>query len=372
MPPKKGDSKKTQDKKATKVVEDKTFGLKNKNKSKSVQKYIAGVQNQVKGGVNKKTEAVAAEKKKKEKEEAERKKLEGELFKPTVQQTKVPLGVDPKSVVCEFFKKGLCTKGNKCKFSHNLEQGRKSDKIDIYTDRRTLDEKKPETGSEELDADGKPIIVSDADSGNKTKIVCKYFLEALETKKHGWFWECPNGGDKCMYMHSLPPGFVLKSKEEKDEDEEEITLEEQLEQERAKLTKRTPLTLETFLKWKEEKKSERVAQESEASKKREADIKSGKIMRSGREMFIFNPDLFVDDDDAIDTSELPEQMDEGPIMKIEVSGTSISTRDIKNENGETEEEGEENGEEDGQENEEKQIEESLFVEDEIPDEDLED
>lgn len=50
MPPKKGDtSKKSQEKKANKIVEDKTFGLKNKNKSKSVQKYIAGVNSQVKG-----------------------------------------------------------------------------------------------------------------------------------------------------------------------------------------------------------------------------------------------------------------------------------------------------------------------------------
>ena len=33
-----GDSKKTEKKKLEKVIEDKTFGLKNKNKSKAVQK----------------------------------------------------------------------------------------------------------------------------------------------------------------------------------------------------------------------------------------------------------------------------------------------------------------------------------------------
>jgi len=47
MPPKV--SKKTEDKKKQKVVEDKTFGLKNKNKSKTVQKFIAGVKSQVDG-----------------------------------------------------------------------------------------------------------------------------------------------------------------------------------------------------------------------------------------------------------------------------------------------------------------------------------
>jgi hypothetical protein len=50
MPPKSGPSKKTVDKAKNKIVEDKTFGLKNKNKSKTVQKYVQNVTNNVKGG----------------------------------------------------------------------------------------------------------------------------------------------------------------------------------------------------------------------------------------------------------------------------------------------------------------------------------
>jgi hypothetical protein len=42
----------------------------------------------------------------------------------------------------------------------------------------------------------------------------------------------PNGGDKCMYRHALPPGFVLKA-DKKAADElakkEKISLEEFLE-----------------------------------------------------------------------------------------------------------------------------------------------
>ena len=41
--------------------------------------------------------------------------------------------------------------------------------------------------------------------------ICKHFIEAIENKKYGFFWECPNGGDKCFYRHRLPPGYVLKS-----------------------------------------------------------------------------------------------------------------------------------------------------------------
>ncbi len=62
------------------------------------------------------------------------------------------LGVDPKSIVCEFFKRGMCTKGDKCKYSHNLEQTRKAEKIDIYTDRR-------ESGKEEVLDKGVPLFI---------------------------------------------------------------------------------------------------------------------------------------------------------------------------------------------------------------------
>ena len=65
---------------------------------------------------------------------------------------------------------------------------------------------------------------------NKTNIVCKHFIEAVEKKKYGWFWECPNGGNKCTYRHALPPGFVFKSDKKLDE-EDEIPLEERIEEE---------------------------------------------------------------------------------------------------------------------------------------------
>ena len=41
-------------------------------------------------------------------------------------------GVDPKSVLCAFFKAGKCSKGEKCKFSHDLNVARKSEKRNIF------------------------------------------------------------------------------------------------------------------------------------------------------------------------------------------------------------------------------------------------
>lgn len=68
-------------------------------------------------------------------EEEKRRKEEADLFKP-VQQQKVPFGVDPKTVLCAFYKAGNCEKGTKCKFSHNRDVERKIDKKNLYEDAR--------------------------------------------------------------------------------------------------------------------------------------------------------------------------------------------------------------------------------------------
>lgn len=39
-------------------------------------------------------------------------------------------------------------------------------------------------------------------------------MEAVEKSKYGWFWECPNG-EKCIYRHALPQGYVLKKDKKK-------------------------------------------------------------------------------------------------------------------------------------------------------------
>ena len=68
-------------------------------------------------------------------EEEKRAKEEAALLKP-VQTQKVPFGVDPKTVLCAFYKAGNCEKGTKCKFSHDLNVGRKVEKKNLYEDSR--------------------------------------------------------------------------------------------------------------------------------------------------------------------------------------------------------------------------------------------
>ena len=87
-----------------------------------------------------------------------------------------------------------------------------------------------------------------------------------------------------MYKHSLPPGFVLKTKEQRAAEKalmdksplKTLTLEDFLESERHKLTGTlTPVTPETFAKWKKERLDKKAA-EDEARQAKEA---------TGRAMF---------------------------------------------------------------------------------------
>ncbi len=282
-------------------------------------------------------------------EEAKKKEMQ-DLLIASIVQPKVPVGVDPKSIVCEFFRHNACTKGFKCKFAHNLAVERKGPKIDVYSDRRADGENQGEGGKEgmddwdqeKLEAVVKQKHGSEKQANNETQIICKYFLEAVEKKLYGWFWyvwcmvgggggfgmggwmrvlergcvcddcdvmivtahvclhgaytstttrgmcmctllpstytngthpcpyipcsphnhtcihihtpsppqspqrQCPNGKE-CKYRHALPPGYVLKSQIKELLEEEAANrrdVAEVIEEERAKVDAKTPITQE--------------------------------------------------------------------------------------------------------------------------------
>ncbi|XP_045598584.2 zinc finger CCCH domain-containing protein 15 homolog [Procambarus clarkii] len=305
MPPKNGQkggatqSKKTDQKKKEKIIEDKTFGLKNKKGAKQ-QKFIQQVQHQVKHGGTKSARELEKDNPLKKKDDEKKKLAEiNAIFRP-VQQT-ASKGADPKSVLCAFFKQGQCGKGSKCKFSHDLNVERKSEKRSAYVDVRDREETSADWDEATL------LDVVEQKHGKEkskpsTEIVCRFFLDAVENGKYGWFWECPNGG-VCIYRHALPPGFVLKKDRKKmDKQKEEISLEDLVERERAALGHNTTrVTLETFLAWKKRKLKEREEQEKRESDKRKKDFHSGKDFGlSGREMFTFNPNLATEGGDDIE------------------------------------------------------------------------
>ncbi|CAN6471014.1 unnamed protein product [Victoria cruziana] len=302
MPPKQ--QSKAELAKKQKIVEDKTFGLKNKNKSKNVQKYVQSLQQAVQP---KPDPSKVAAKKKKEEEKAREKEL-NDLFKIAVSQPKVPVGVDPKSILCEFFKVGQCTKGFKCKFSHDLNVQRKGEKIDIYSDKRdqeTMEDWDQETLEKVVESKNKEY-----NQNKPTDIVCKYFLEAVEKKQYGWFWVCPNGGKECHYRHALPPGYVLKSQMKAllEEESEKLSVEEEIENQRAKVATSTPLTPELFMQWKMKKMEEREAGLAALRAER---AKNDRM--SGRELFLADASIFVDDAEAYEMYQREEYPDEDSV-----------------------------------------------------------
>jgi hypothetical protein len=306
MPPKgKGEQPKVK-----KVAVDKTFGMKNK-KGGAAQKHIKQINATAASGGTPDEKRKAAEKAQKEREKAaaeQARKEMADLFKP-VQVQKVPFGVDPKTVLCQFFKKGNCEKGRKCKFSHDLAIERKTEKRSLYTDSRDQEKEAEEEAKKKDNIDDwdeaklrEVVLSKHGNPKTTTDKVCKYFIQAIEDQKYGWFWQCPNGGNECKYKHSLPPGyvlhsyidqsalhltldrFVIKTREQRQAEKalmansplNTLTLEDFLESERHKLTGNlTPVTVETFAKWKKDRLDKKAAEE-EAKKLKDA---------TGRAMF---------------------------------------------------------------------------------------
>ncbi|PSR82327.1 hypothetical protein BD289DRAFT_342654, partial [Coniella lustricola] len=312
MPPKKVEKAPAKKVDAKKAVDDKTFGMKNK-KGGAAQKQIKQMQAQAKhaGTIEqKKKEAEKAQREREKKAAEDAKREQEELLNKPAQVQKVPFGVDPKTVLCIFHKKGNCEKGKKCKFSHDLELDRKTDKKSLYQDTRKEEEekKKVETSADWDEEKLRSVVLSK--KGNQrttTDKVCKFFIQAIEDGKYGWFWVCPNG-DKCMYKHALPPGFVLKTKEQRAAEKalmdksplKTLTLEEFLESERHKLTGTlTPVTPESFAEWKK-KRLDKKAAEEQARKAKEA---------TGRALFESGNWRTQSDDEASD-SESEDEADD--------------------------------------------------------------
>lgn len=91
---------------------------------------------------------------------------------------------------------------------------------------------------------------------------------------------------------------MLKRDQKKLDKKDDITIEELVEIERAKLgfdLKR--ITLESFLEWKKKKIREKRDKDDKETDRKRAEFKAGKnVGLSGREMFTFNPELANDED----------------------------------------------------------------------------
>lgn len=271
MPPKKknAEGKKTQQKKKEKMLEDKTFGLKNKNKSKKVQQQIQSIEKSVlnsgdpkqrKMDEQRKLARVAAKARKKAQEE-EQNALFGEAL----------LAVQ---------KKG----------SMNKKDGK-------------------------VEAKGR----DHDDDGNKTGTSRAMKMYVLSVSVNGVF------GTSCLpfyvvLYHRMYQMDAQEMEQRLREDPNYVpTLEDQIEAERqakvAELKKSgkpgTPVTEETFRAWQERK---RKARADAAKKLVEVELKKkkggkGLAVLSGRDLYEYKKELFADDDADLENAEGSEDGD---------------------------------------------------------------
>lgn len=153
-----------------------------------------------------------------------------------------------------------------------------------------------------------------------TDKICNEFIKAVETKKYGWFWECPKGPN-CKYRHILPEGFVLESEKKAlkaAEKKNQISLEDLIERERAALgPNQTKITLETFSVWKAKKKAEKKAAREKDIKDKTKKAKAGQVKGlTGRELFAFEANVGGDDEEAEDIVIEREGDEDDPDVKI--------------------------------------------------------
>ncbi|EHB13734.1 Zinc finger CCCH domain-containing protein 15 [Heterocephalus glaber] len=161
-----GGSKKAEQKKKEKVIEDKTFGT-----------------HQIKFGQQNPWQVAQSEAEKKLKKDDKKKELQelNELFKPVVAAQKISKGADSKSVVCAFFKQGQCTKGDMSKFSHDLTLERKCEKRSVYIDAR--DEELEKDTMDNWDEKKLEEVVSKKHGPNVSKITLESFFAWKKRKR---------------------------------------------------------------------------------------------------------------------------------------------------------------------------------------------
>jgi len=258
MAPKaKGKSKAGKEKvaKKEKIAADLTFGLKNKNKSKKVQKFVSQVQvsqTQTRGGSG--TDYENAQKEKNAK-------------KAALQQAQL---------MASLFNAGGDKKPDVPK------------PLDLYKDRR-----------------GDKFLL--------IKTVCEHFLEACEEERYDREWVCENG-NLCAMRHALAPGYVLRKDRGSDEESEGGDIAEKVDNQLKKLKAAknadgtTNVTPETFAIWKIKVTKEKadklkllMVEEQKKKKKKKGKEEEGKEKSSvsGKDLFSLNPDIFVDDDEAM-------------------------------------------------------------------------
>jgi len=261
------------------VQVDKTFGLKNKNKSKTVQKYIkqitqtagdsrANVQKELK----EKNDSVAT---------AKKSALMASLF--NLQTDKKGKAYDPvaKKAAADREAEALAA-------GAKVKEAIKKEIIEGIAN--TIRLTNPKTGIRMSELGGHPIIHALKDKHVDTFKIIQLLLFIKANDKVFWT-DDPEASNP-----------MIRCQEDVDQEEapDERKLEEIIEERRKALTGAgTPVNAETFKAWKLKKENERLESVEEDRKSLAKKTRGqGLAAMSGRDLFSYDASLFVDDDGA--------------------------------------------------------------------------
>lgn len=243
MAPKQAMSKKNKDKKKNQAIEDATFGLKNKNKSSKVQKFVGRVETQLKNNVSD-----ADKQRLKEKKLKAEKLAEDEALRLLLNE-------------------GLENQHGKSKATA------KADAMALGVD------------------DSKKVVLSDSDESDSDDD--EYYYASQQELKQ-----------QSVRVGDDEPQNLAEGVEVYNEVTLEDIIEAQRAKLAAEGKEGTPVTAETFKIWREAKVARKQAEAVARMKANEKKKGKGKgSILSGKELFNYNSSLFVDDDGCVDDTD---------------------------------------------------------------------
>mmetsp|Transcript_130931 Transcript_130931/g.378818 ORF Transcript_130931/g.378818 Transcript_130931/m.378818 type:complete len:365 (-) Transcript_130931:54-1148(-) len=285
MPPKGVDKAKQKEKE--KIAIDKTFGMKNKNKSKVVQKYIKSITNNVVG---------AAKGGREEEQRREKEAKQKELAKLALMNSLFNQATD---------KKGRA-------FDPKAKKEAKQQEQEAIAAGKKLDEA---LRKEIIEGIANTIRLTNPKGIRMSELGGHGIIQALKTKHAETFKILSlllfiKANDKVFWVDDPESGNpTIRCQEDVDAEvaPDERPIEDIIEERRAALPPGgTPVTLETFNAWKAKREADRLASVEEQVKDQKK--AGGKITGlTGRDLFTFDASLFVDDDDAASEGEYDDR-----------------------------------------------------------------
>eukprot|EP00924_Labyrinthula_sp_SR-Ha-C_P006996 augustus_masked-scaffold_8-processed-gene-6.65-mRNA-1 protein AED:0.06 eAED:0.08 QI:0/-1/0/1/-1/1/1/0/369 len=331
-------SAKAQVKKTNKIIEDKTFGLKNKNKSKKVQRYVEQVSAQARNGGGKQGRAFheqnaarrKAEKEARKQAELEMFKLLGDAYQPKKKnRTKKSIKKDEEQKRKEQEEKEQKQKEqNEKDFAVPIkelseilliENRTEVERIVVVLEFKDNLLTKPTRNVPGFGQEYLTVKVSDGTTRLNLPLLLFNYTPSTFEKKVGNVLDVRNliaikrakkvvleisKETEILDVSENLKEIILKKKEEAEEIRAKggIPIEQLIEEQRLNLKTEDliPVTKEGFFKWKEEKR-QKFLEETQKKVKEEKKVKTKNIdTLTGKQLFLVDKSLFQDAEDAFD------------------------------------------------------------------------